>query len=203
MTIIKHRYTDYDSEYLTIADYLVNFKDVFSMEDVYKLMREWFVEEGYTSGSDKDFPEVFFLDKEGRAGKEMWFRWRFDKSPMGGRMKDFWRFDFDVDVHVLTMTKTEIVLGDKKVKVDKGEVEIQVKTNLVFNWAKKVKKNPLLGPFKQTIKRYFLLKTQKRLEADLYKESYAFRDALNNFFKIENFSARKGSLEFWPKKLPE
>lgn len=203
MAIIKHRYTDYDSEYITVADYYVNFKDVFSMENVYKLMREWFVEEGYTSGKDSEFPEVFFLEKEGQAGKEMWIRWRFTKSPMGGRMSDFWRFDFDVDVHVLTLTKTEIVLGDKKVKADNGEVEVQVKTNLVMSWAKKIKKNPLLAPFKQIVKRYFLLKTQKRLESELYKEAYAFRDALNNFFKIENFEVRKGGLEFWPKKLPE
>lgn len=200
MAIIKHRYTDYDSEYLTIADYFVNFKDVFSMEHAYKLMREWFVEEGYTSGSDKDFPEVFFLDKEGRAGKEMWIRWRFSKTPAAGK---FWRFDFDVDVHVLTMTKTEIVLGDKKVKADNGEIEIQVKTNLVMDWAKRIKKNPLFRPFKEPIKRMFLLKTQKRLESVLYKESYAFRDAVNNFFNLENFEVRKGGLEFWPKKLPE
>ena len=203
MTIIKHRYTDYDSEYITIAEYIVNFKDVFSMENVYKLMREWFVEEGYTSGKDNEFPEVFFLEKEGKAGKEMWIRWRFTRSPLGGRMGNFWQFDFDLDVHVLTLTKTEIVLGDKKVKADNGEVEIQVKTNLVMNWAKKIKKNSLLKHFKEPIKRLFLLKTQKRLETELYRDSYAFRDAVNNFFKLENFEVRKGGLEFWPKKLPE
>lgn len=200
MTIIRHRYNDYEKEYMTIADYIVNFKDVFSMENVYKLMREWFVEEGYTDGSDKNFPEVFFLDKEGKAGKEMWIRWRFSKPVAGSGL---WKFDFDLDVHVLTMTKTEIVLGDKKVKADNGEVEIQVKTNLVMDWAKRINKNPFFRPFKEPIKRLFLLKTQKRLENELYEESYAFRDAVNNFFKIENFEVRKGGLEFWPKKLPE
>jgi hypothetical protein len=200
MAIIRNRYTDYDSEYINVADYFVNFKDVFLMEHIYKLMREWFVEEGYTSGKDSEFPEVFFLEKEGQAGKEMWIRWRFSKFPAAGV---FWRFDFDVDVHVLTMTKTEIVLGDKKVKADNGEVEIQVKANLVMDWAKRIKKSPLFRAFKEPIKRIFLLKTQKRLEAELYRESYAFRDAVNNFFKIENFEVRKGGLEFWPKKLPE
>ncbi|MBW2978865.1 hypothetical protein KY304_02015 [Candidatus Woesearchaeota archaeon] len=203
MAVIKHRYTDYDSEFVKIADYLVNFKHVFILEDVYKLMREWFVEEGYTSGSDPDFPEVFFLEKESRAGKEMWIRWRFQKNPLGGKMKEFWRFDFDVDVHVLTLVKVETIIDNKKIKADSGEVEIQVRANLVLDWAKKIKKNSLLKPFRNVVYRYFLHDTRKRLEDELYKNAYGFREALNNFFKIPHFEAKKGGLEFWPKKLPE
>jgi hypothetical protein len=203
MTIIRHRYTDYDSEFSTIADYLVNYKHIFVLQEAYKLMHEWFIEQGYATRSDETFPEVFFLDKEGKAGKEMWFRWRFTKSPLGGKMAEFWRYDFDVDVHVMTLTKVETIINNQKVKVDSGEVEIQVKANLVMNWAKKIKKSSLMRPFKEVVKRYFLHSTRKRLEDDLYKQAYDFRDELNNFFNLEHFKARKGGLEFWPKKLPE
>jgi len=199
MVVIKHRYEDYDSEYLTIADYLVNFKDVFIMEEVYKRMKEWFVEEGLASGSDKDFPEVFYLEKEGKGGKEIWFRWRFQKKPLAN---EFWRYDFDVDVHCLTLTKVETIINNKKIKADKGEVEVQVKTNLVMNWAARLKKTAFKS-LREVIYRIFLKDTRNRLEQELYDLSYGFREVLNNFFKLPHFEPKKGGLEFWPKKLPE
>jgi len=199
MVVIRHRYEDYDSEYLTIADYLVNFKDVFLMTAVYKRMKEWFVEEGFTTGSDKDFPEVFYLEKEGKAGKELWFRWRFQKTPLNNQ---FWRYDFDVDVHCLGLNKVETIIDNKKVKIDKGEVEVQVKTNLVMNWAARLKKTAF-RPFREVIYRIFLKDTRKRLENELYDLSFGFREALNNLFKLPHFEAKKGGLEFWPKKFPE
>lgn len=203
MTLIKNRYSEYDSEAIEIANYIVNFKDVFLMDKAYSLMREWFVEEGYATSSDKDFPEVFFLEKEGKAGKEMWIRWRFKKNPMGGSMKTFWQYDFDVDMHVLTLVKVETIVDNKKIKADKGEVEVQVRANLVLNWAKMIKKNSLLKPFKNIIYRFFLHDTRKRLEREFYESVYGFREALANFFKLPHFESKKGGIEFWPKKLPE
>lgn len=203
MTIIKNKYTDYDSEVIKIADYIVNFKDVFILEHAYKRMREWFIEEGYATSSDASFPEVFYLDTEGRAGKELWIRWRFTKSPLGGKMKEFWRYDFDVDIHVLTLVQIETIVDNRKIKADKGEVEIQVKANLAMNWAKKIKKNSLLSPFRNIIYRVFLHDTRKRLEKELYEQVYNFRDVMANFFKMPHFESKKGGLEFWPAKLPE
>ncbi|MBN1644906.1 hypothetical protein JW851_02615 [Candidatus Woesearchaeota archaeon] len=199
MTVIRNRYTDYDSEYVTIADYIVNFKDVFIMKSVYRLMREWFIEEGYATTSDKDFPEIFYLEKEEKAGKEMWIRWRFSKSPLGGKMKAYWRYDFDVDVHVLALVPVETIVDNKKIKAEKGEVEVQVKANLVWGWAKKVK----MWPLRDIIYRWFLHDTRKRLENELYENVYGFRDALANFFRMPHFESKKGGIEAWARKLPE
>jgi hypothetical protein len=201
MTVIKHRYTDYDSEFKTIADYVINYKDIFIIKSAYRAMYEWFIEEGYTSRSDKDFPEIFFLDKEGKAGKEMWFRWRFSKGPLGGKMKEFWRYDFDVDVHVLILVPVETIVDNKKIQAQKGEIEIQVKANLVWNWAKMIKKNSLLRPFRNIIYRVFLHDTRKRLELELYENAYGFRDAVANFFRIPHFESKKGGIEAFARKL--
>ncbi|MBD3361237.1 hypothetical protein GF358_00425 [Candidatus Woesearchaeota archaeon] len=203
MAIIKNRYAEHAAEAIKIAEYVVNFKDVFILKSAYERMREWFVEEGYATNSDKDFPEVFYLDKEGKGGKELWIRWRFQKNPMGGKMKDFWRYDFDVDIHVLTLVQVETIVDNKKIKADKGEVEIQVKANLVMDWKSMLKKNSLLSPFKEIIYRFFLHDTRKRLENEFYENVYGFRETLANFFKLLHYEAKKGGIEFWPRKLPE
>lgn len=203
MALIKNRYAEYDSEAIKIAEYSVKFKDVCILKDVYARMKEWFVEEGYATSSDKDFPEKLYLEKEERGGKEIWVRWRFSKSPLGGKMRQFWRYDFDVDMHGVTLVQIETIVDNKKITADKGEIEITVKTNLVMDWAKKIKKNSLLRPLREPIYRLFLHDTRKRLETELYDQSYDFRESLANFFKIPHFEAKKGGIEFWPRKLPE
>jgi len=130
---IKHKYTGV--EYKTVTKFVVNYKDVFIFEDLYVLMYEWLVSNGYASRSDADFPERYYLDRTGAAGKEVWIRWRCKKVPTAGTRK-FWRFDLDIDIHVLGLKDVELVVQNKKMKANKGEVDVEVVANLIFDAGK-------------------------------------------------------------------
>ena len=61
MAAIKHRYTGIP--YTPVAGYSVNFKEVFSMDEFYKLLHEWCIDNDFATRSDEDFKETYYLQK--------------------------------------------------------------------------------------------------------------------------------------------
>jgi hypothetical protein len=198
MAALRHRHAG-----VTVTDvtsYIVNWKDIFHLDNLYLLMHEWLVEHNYASRDVKSFPERYYLHKEGQAGKEIWFRWRPNRMPLAGNNR--WRFDIDIDVHVLTMKDVEAVIAGKKYKAHQGEVEVQVSAKLIEDPSGEVKK----GLFKEV--REFMYKRvwreqAEKLKKELYAEAMQFRDAVNTFLKIETYLPAKEWPEFWPKRVPE
>lgn len=198
---IKHRYTGV--EYKTVTKFVVNYKDVFMFEDLYVLMYEWLVANGYATRADEKFPEKYYLDRTGAAGKEVWIRWRCKKIPTSG-VRNFWRFDLDIDIHVLGLKDVELVVENKKIKANKGEVEVEVVANLIFDASGEWSKNSLLKPFRNIYYKKIISKEKSQMEKMFYNEAFDFRDAISNYLKLETFLPTKiAGLEFWPKRTPE
>jgi hypothetical protein len=198
MAYLRHIYDGIDAKEVTW--FVVNRKDIFVIEYLYLLMHEWLLEHGYTTTLDVDFPEKYYWHREGPAGKEIWWRWRPKRYPLGPNK--MWRFDLNIDVHVLPMKDVEVVLGGKKFKVNQGEVEVQVKAMLVKDPDKLIEKSM----FKDVKKLMFnrMWKQQfDALEREFYREAYEFRDAMNAFLQIETFLPSKEWAKFWPTRLPE
>ncbi|MEM4263925.1 MAG: hypothetical protein QW666_03480 [Candidatus Woesearchaeota archaeon] len=194
---IKHRYTGV--EFIPVTSYTVNFKkEVYKLEDLYKVMHEWVVENGYGPKADEDFPEKYFMHKVTPGGKEIWVRWRLKKVPYG---QEFWRYDLDVDMHVLGLQDVEVMVDNKKVKGNMGEVEVNVAANLIVDVEKKWAKNPLLKPFRNYYFKRFLSQKRDFFAKQLYTEAFAFRDVINNYLKLETFIPVRGAkVEFWPRR---
>jgi hypothetical protein len=195
---IKHRYTGV--EYIRITDFTVTFKkEIFKLDELYKVMHEWLIENGYATRADEKFPEKYFLHKVSQAGKEVWVRWRLKKEPPGG--VGFWRFDLDVDMHVMGLQDVEVVVGNKKVKANKGEVEVQVAASLILDAEGEWSKNALLKPFRKFFFNRVVSKKLDMMKKKIYTEAFEFRDIINNYLKMETFIPLKGAkAEFWPKR---
>lgn len=201
---VRHRYTgvDFPIEYATITQYNVVFKDVFVMKYFYFLLHEWLVEEGYATREDDKFPEVFYLQKENPAvGKELWVRWRLSKDP--GAPKGFWKFVLDIDMHCLGLTDVEAMVKNQKVKANKGEVEVSVVANLVWDADNSWKKSAWLRPLKKQYLRWFMRKKREMHSEQLYTEAYRLQGAIKTYLKLENFLPEKEWEGFWAKRTGE
>lgn len=200
MVSIKHRYTGV--EYKKVTGFSVKFKDVFDLDQFYILLYEWLVEKGYVTRADETFPEKYYMDRTGAAGKEVWFRWRPKRHPVSGNK--FWRFDLDIDVHVLGLKDVELVVQNKKIKAHKGEVEVMVSANMIFDASGEWRKDSFLKPFRSFYFKRFLSKKKDFLEKEFYNEAFEFRDAVNAYLKLETYLPSKlAGMEFWPKRTPE
>ncbi len=198
MAAIRHRYTGL--EYATITKYTINLKDIFHLDNLYLLMHEWLIEHGYATRDDASFPEKYYLHKESGAGKEVWWRWRPQRFPLGENK--LWRFDLDIDTHVLTLKDIEAVIAGKKYKAHQGEVEVNVVANLVRD-PEKILEKSMFKDVKKMLYQRTWKQQREMLEKELYKEAFQFRDAINTFLKIETYLPTKEWPEFWPKRVPE
>ena len=198
MALITHRYSGTD--YKTVVRYVVNRKDIMLLENLYLLMHEWLIEHGYASRDDSSFPEGYYLHRDGPAGKEIWWRWRPNKYPLGNNK--LWKFDMNIDVHVLTLKDIEAVIAGKKYKAQQGEVEVQVAANLLRDPDKILEKS-MFKDFKKVLYRRTWKQQFDMLEKELYRDAMALRDAVNTFLTIETYLPTKEWPEYWPKRVPE
>ena len=202
-TKIKHRYTDFGKDRIEVARYIVKYKDVFSLDALYKLMHEWLVEEGWATRKDEDFPEVLFLQKESPvSGKEIWFRWRLQKAPWPAKYK-FWRFVLDVDAHVLGLKPAELIFKGQKFSADKGEIEVTVVASLVVDYEKAWEKTTWLKSIKRLWVNRVVKRTREMLRKSLYEEAYRLREAITSYLKLETYMTEREDLEFWLKRTLE
>jgi hypothetical protein len=198
MAFLKHRYTGV--KYKTVTKFVVNRKDILHLDNFYLLMHEWLIEHGYASRKDEDFPEKYYLHKESPAGKEVWWRWRPTRWPLGA--SKLWRLDLDIDVHVLTLKDVEAVVAGKKYKAHQGEVEVQVAANLVQD-PEGVLEESMFKDVKKLLYGRTWKQQAEMLEKEFYREAMQLRDAINTFLTIETYLPTKEWPEFWPKRVPE
>ncbi|MBI4016881.1 MAG: hypothetical protein HY363_04265 [Candidatus Aenigmarchaeota archaeon] len=188
---------------------VVNFKnEPFQIEELYKLLREFFVEERWEGergsvSSDANFPEDYYLQKVNpQLGREIWWRWRLLKPAFPGKTK-FWRFLLDVDAHALWIKPVEIMVKDKKVKAEVGEIEIQLNAFLQYDADGTWQKSSWLSPFLDLWVKRIKNAEKTQLTKALRDEVYRIQELIKNFFSLQTYLPEKEFEAFYPKKMPE
>lgn len=185
-----------------VADFSIKQKDVLDLKLLYESMHDWLVRHGYGSTDDKKFGETLFLQRVGQDGaREIWFRWRVEKTPDDVGPGDSPRliYQIRINAHTLGVKKTEIVKDGKKLKLDKGEVEVMIKANIIKDPKDAYKKSN--AP--EFLKKWFW-KGQGQDELDkhgqiLFRETYAFGDMLKRFFEMHTLTPEPQG-EFYPQR---
>lgn len=108
-----------------LVRFSLNFKGVFHLKQLYMMIREWLMENGY---KEDKWMEQLYLQREGPPGKEHWIWWRMNKN-----INKYFKYKFNVDFHTLTISDTEIVHEGKKVKAQKGEIEVFFDMRLILD----------------------------------------------------------------------
>ena len=177
-----------------IATLKVNYKDVLDLKYLYLLMHEWLVEEGYAPSDDSAFEEIFYYQKEDpNAGNFYHFKWRFDKNPPNTSL---WKYQLEVDTMVLTMKDVELAVKGKKVKAQKGEVEVSIK-GLIKSDPNNKFDNKLLKPFKTYIFKKLLRKQSDHYADTLKTDLIRFQEAIKSYLKIETYLPEREYADFW------
>ncbi len=200
MPRIKHRYTDFNKQYLEAAAFKFKHKDYFNLKYLYTLMHEWFVEEGYATREDPKFPEEYYMNRETQtAGKEIWIYWRMTKKPVKTK---FWRYDMDMDMHVIGLKDAELMHEGKKYKVNWGEPEVKIWAKLVVDYEHEWKKHPILAPLLKIFWKRTVKATMERHKKELYREAYRFQEAVKTYFKISTYLPERELQAFYATKTP-
>lgn len=186
------------------AKFRVKFKDIFHLKEFYKAMHEWMLEYNWSSTEtdgleieDDDRFETLYLERTGLSGdREMWWWWRVQKVPTSN---SYYKYHIDVDSHILYIVDTEVMREGKKLKVHKGEIEVNIWAYLQFDYKGEWSKHPVLKMFNQVFpKRIFKKELYETHKLELYREAYVFQAYIKKWFKLKSFLPFEEIEGFYP-----
>ena len=201
---IKHRFSDFGKERIEVAFWIIQVRDAYNLAYAYTMIHDWIVEENWATidRDDSKFPETYYMQREHPTlGKEIWLRWRLEKSPPGAKGKLF-TYMLDLDFKILGLKETEITWKGQKVKADRSEFELTCRGALVIDKEKAWEKSMFKG-IKEMYTRRVLRHQIAMHRKNIYGDAYRLRDLVMNYLKLETFMPMKEAGEFFLKRTLE
>jgi len=107
------------------------YKGVFSFPDFYQFAYDWLKDEtGLLLSEDK------YKEKLAGDSKNLEIEWTGRRD-----MTDYFRFEMKVLFRIIGMTNVEVMQDGKKVKANKGEVEMKIEGSLIRDYKSKFEKS--------------------------------------------------------------
>jgi len=201
--ITQHRYQPPRDNFLEAARFRIKYKDYFHMKNLYIMIREWLIEEGYATRDDPGFPEDLYLQREHqKAGEELWIWWRFIKGAGGTgplhRGGTYWAYYFDVDYHVILLREVEVMHQGVKYKTNWGEPEILITARIVYDHSGTWRKNWFMKEMHRLMFKRLMKKELESHRLELYRDAYRLSEAIKTYFKLKTYLPEPELQKWWP-----
>lgn len=179
---------------VSIPQFRIKFNDVFHLRNLYVMMHEYLLEEGWR-GKDGEanhsdietfYLEIYFQKGLHHGGKEMWVWWRLFKRP-ASKYSGYFRYRLDIDMHMRRIFDIEIMHKGKKIKVHRGEIEIFFRPWIEGDLGDKWKKHWLLKHFQELFEKRIMSQEFEKHEKELWRETYRFQSAVKRFLDLRTF----------------
>ena len=141
--------------------------------DLYDMLFDWFKDEDYKLTED------LYNEKLQGYGKEIIIRWTAER-----KITDYFKYQIKLDWHILGMQDVEVEIDGKKVKTNKGEIEIVFRGTIIKDYEKRWEDNPLLKFMRSVYEKHIIRKTVKEYEDDLEDETKILISDTKEFLRI-------------------
>ena len=185
-------------ELRVIPQFSVKYKDVFSLKNLYVMMHELLLEEGWLGFEDQVadisahsdieplYSENVYQSGIHHGGKEMWIWWRAKKHHEG-RRSDYFLNTLDLDWHIVTLQEREIVHQGKKMKTQWGEIEMFFKARIISDVGNKWKNHWLLKNFKTIYEERMVHGHIEKREKDLWRDVYRIQSKVKAYLNLKTW----------------
>ncbi|HIH31688.1 TPA: hypothetical protein HA235_03190 [Candidatus Woesearchaeota archaeon] len=174
---------------ILVAKYEIENEETFHMKNLYKLIHDWLLEEGFKDiFEDTENPEIFYLEKiYGTGNKEHRIWWRVIKTPFRSQ---YYRYYLRINFLTLNMKSIEVMHQGHKMKTDRGDCIINIEAFLQLDYNRRWRGNdPKKRPFLMRFDRLFRNRIYKaQIEAykiDLYKTAYRLQNIIKQYLKLK------------------
>ncbi len=189
-----------------IPEFKVKYSDVFSLRNLYIMMHQLLLEEGWRGmDGDADHSDIETLYSENiyqkgihRGGKEMWIWWRAQKF-WEGKYSGYFKNFLDIDMHVVYSQDVEAIHQGKKIRAQKGEIEMFFRPKIEsdygeFKWA-----NHWFLKHIQHLYEHRLIHGEiEKREKELWRDVYRIHAKVKDYLELRNFLPVAPA--FFPKK---
>ena len=181
-----------------IPVFSVKYKDVFSLRNLYVMMHELLLEEGWlgfeeveedkSSHSDMEtlYSENVYQRGIHYGGKEMWIWWRAQKHHEG-RINTYFLNTLDLDWHAVSIQEREIVHQGKKMTTQYGELEMFFKARIISDLGNKWKKHWFLKHIKHFYEERIIHAQIEKRQKDLWRDVYRIQSKVKAYLNLKTW----------------
>jgi hypothetical protein len=184
-----------------IPEFRVKFKDVFSLKNLYVMLHEILLEEGWwgfetgeaTRGSELHadietlYSENVFQKGIHQGGKEIWVWWRSQRGSSVGKPHGYFRDLLDIDWHVAYSQEREVMHQGKKLHVQWGELELFFRPRVEGDYKNTWGKHRLLKHFQHTYEHRIMHQDIEKREKELWRDSYRIASKVKTFLNLRTY----------------
>ncbi|MEK6899867.1 MAG: hypothetical protein AABX05_01965, partial [Nanoarchaeota archaeon] len=131
------------------------------------------------------------------GSKEIWIRWRLFKP---AENTPYLNYFLDVDFHVIGLGPGEAIKDGKKIKADKGELEVTIRAFIEKNYEEEFAKHGLLKNVLNIFSQRIYRKALEQRRLDLYREAYVLQTYIKQWFRLKTYHPYEETENFFPSK---
>ena len=151
----------------------VKHKGLFDFPEIYRFCYEWMIERDYL------VTEKTYSEKITPGGKELEIIWEARR-----KISDYFRFVMKVKWRVFGMTTVEIEENGKKLKMDKGQVELKIEATLEKDYEHRWENNAFTKFLRGVYDRYIIRGRIDQYEGKIFVEADEFIAQIKSFLAI-------------------
>ncbi|MBT3304031.1 hypothetical protein HN592_01610 [Candidatus Woesearchaeota archaeon] len=171
-----------------VADIKVVYQDPFHFKNLYKLIFRFLLDHGYLDKKvSPDTKMEILYSEQVRSGdvKEYHIWWRTKKQPKNS----YFLYKIDIDYLGLGVKNTEVLQGDKKHKMQIGEITILLKGTLMLeaNDSKGKWETGFLRYFRNWFRNKWYHAKIEQHEDELYEDVYKLQSFIKEYLELKQF----------------
>lgn len=153
----------------------MKFEGIFPFKDFYRFCYDWLKDETGLLLSEDKYKEKLIGDS-----KNIEIKW------MGIRdLSDYFRYEIEVEFKVLGLTNIEITSEGRKIKTNKGSVEVKVKGTLVRDPKGRFEKHPLIRFLRGIYEKMVISSRIEEMKERIIKDCDEFLSQAKAFLDLE------------------
>ncbi len=179
----------------SIPELRIWYSDVFSLRNLYLMIHEMLMEEGWYGLDDQtDHSDIEALYAENiyqkgihRGGKEVLFWWRASKF-VEGKYSSYLKNFLDIDARCAYLQNTEVLHQGKKITVQKGEIEIFFRPRIESDYGEeKWETHWLLKHVKPIYEKRIIDAEIEKREKELWRDTNRIHSKIKQYLQLRTF----------------
>ncbi|MBI2144887.1 hypothetical protein HYU18_01035 [Candidatus Woesearchaeota archaeon] len=172
----------------------VVYKEMFVMQPLYRMTRQWLMENEYTDNAGdaalESNMEILYWWREGNHinphEKELRIWWRTKKKgvPGGTFGSGYYTHHIDIDWNVINWIDKEIMVDGQKKKVQSGEIRILIMPHIEV---RDMEGTPLIKYFNQWFLTRLIKKNLEENRKVLYQDAYRLQNTIKKYLELKSF----------------
>lgn len=163
------------TEFDKVASFMVRQKQgLFNFREFYAFLYRWLTTEEYT------IDEKEYTEKVKPTGKEVFVEWRARR-----RISDYFRFYLQIVIVTLGMTEVEVTKNGTKLKLNRGEVRVDINVFLEKDYENRWETSPFAKFFRGVYDRYIIRGRILQYHIMVREEAVNFTDQIKAYLALE------------------